>query len=300
MSKSKSKHKHNVKINSKSLPQQQIPMPKIPEKFKVFEDCVNRVKRSTYMIVRGKKQVQDWKETINRKTLWTWIIVAPHRMITCSHVLNDDQSNSLHVDWDLYYLVKHDDNDSFHINIFTPKLNKELFLYPEKDLWVIYLDKNFYQLGNEIFKLENEFVKISKEIHNIWTEIWILWYPLCNLTFSDWNINSPMIWNILLRTDKWIINCSYKDQTQVNFYEFTLQFNSGNSGGPIFDVKTGKIIGIIQWYRQIPVKILPLEIEEENNWVKQKHKSFDVHHAYYSRWVSTNSLLEIFAQHKIL
>ncbi|MFZ2151444.1 MAG: serine protease [Candidatus Absconditicoccaceae bacterium] len=293
----KPKRKTNKKGKEKQIIQ--VKMQKIPEKFKVFEDCVNRVKKSTYMIVRGKKQIQDGKETINWKTLGTGVVVAPHRMITCSHVINDPQSNSLHADGDLYYLVRHDDDDHFHIRVFTPKVNKELFLYPEKDLGIIYLDKEFYQFDNKILKLENEFVKISKDIKGIGTEIGILGYPLCNLGFFNGDVSKPIIGNILLRTDKGIINCSYKDPYQLKFYEFTLQFNSGNSGGPIFDINTGKLVGIIQGYRQIAIKVLPLEIEEENNGIKQKHKSFDIHHAYYSRGISVLSFGDIFIKHNI-
>lgn len=284
------------KKQKSKLQKQKNIMSKIPENFKHFQDCVNWVKKSTYMIARGKKQTKDWKEMIVRTTLWTWFVVAPHRMITCSHVINDVKNKQIHKDWDTYYIIRHDDNNQVHGMTFTPMMDKEIFLYPEKDLWIIYLDKFFYGDDNKKLKQENEFIKISKEVQSIWTEIWILWYPLCKLTFKDSRLDCPLIWNILLRTDKWVVNCSYKDLKGINYYEFTLPFNAGNSWWPIFDTQTWKLIWIVHGYKKIIIGATPMEIEY--NWEKKKIDNIDS--SYYSIWISVVSILTELEKHHII
>ena len=164
--------------------------PKRPENFHSFSECVKWLKKSVYIIVRGRKNKIGEQEGINWITLGSGFIAAPNRYVTAAHVINDPGKGELaqHQDGDKYYLLRHDD-DNWHYRIFEPKLDKEIFTYPNIDLAVIYLDDEFYQVGDRIFADRNDFIRISKEFLPIGSEVGVLGYPLCKLELQERAIN---------------------------------------------------------------------------------------------------------------
>ncbi len=277
---------------------------KKPEKFNSFSECVKWLKKSVYIIVRGRKIGINEQGSINWVTLGSGFIAAPNRYVTAAHIINDSRKGELaqHQDGDKYYLLRHDDNNNWHCRIFEPKLDKEIFTYPDIDLAVIYLDDEFYQIGNRIFADRNDFIRISKEFLPIGSEVGVLGYPLCKLEFKDRDINKPLIGNILLRTDQGVVNCRYQTSITNYLYEFTLAFNPGNSGGPIFDVKSGKLISIVRGFKSIRINEKENLISEKG--LKQlkvyKEKAFiETLNANYSFGFATPTFLEIFKKHNI-
>lgn len=279
--------------------------PKRPENFHSFSECVKWLKKSVYIIVRGRKIKDGKQEKTDWITLGSGFIAAPNRYVTAAHVINNPEKGELaqHQDGDKYYLLRHDDDNNWHCKIFEPKLDKEIFTYPDADLAVIYLDDKFYQVGDRIFVDRNDFIRISKEFLPIGSEVGVLGYPLCRLEFKDRDINKPLIGNILLRTDQGVINCRYQTSAINYLYEFTLAFNPGNSGGPIFDVKTGKIISIVGGFKSVRINERENVISEEG--AKQlkiyKEKAFiETLNANYSFGFATPTFLEIFKKHGIV
>jgi hypothetical protein len=281
--------------------------PKRPEKFRDFSECLHWIKKSVYMIVRGRKTIIDNQEAINWITLGTGFVAAPHRMITASHVINDPTKGELlqHQDGDKYYVIKHDDLDNWHFRIFEPKLNQEIFLYPDIDLGIIYLDEGFYALDGKVFMDKNDFIRISKDNYPIGSDIGVLGYPLCALQFENRDLSKPKIGDIILRADKGVINARYRKSENIANYEFTLSFNPGNSGGPIFDIKSGRLVSIVHGFRstRINMKESILTEEELKNLALKdyKEKSFiEALHANYSMGYSSSSFVEKLKDHKIL
>ena len=146
---------------------------KIPSSFKDFGTCVKWLKRSVYLIARGKKvKIDDEKEVIMWTTLGSGFLASPNKMITAAHVISNNGKKEIeqHKDGDKYYLIRHDDENNWHCHIFEPKLDSEIFLYPDKDLGILYLNDNFYKNENEVFMDENRFIGVSKEFLPIGTE----------------------------------------------------------------------------------------------------------------------------------
>lgn len=278
---------------------------KRPENFHSFSECVKWLKKSVYIVVRGRKTKVGEQENIKWITLGSGFIAAPNRYVTAAHVISDFEKGEFfqHQDGDKYYLLRHDDDNNWHYRIFEPKLDKEIFTYSDIDLAVIYLEDEFYQVGNRIFADRNDFIQISKEFLPIGSEVGVLGYPLCKLKFQEMDASKPLIDCILLRTDQGVVNCRYQTSATNYLYEFTLAFNPGNSGGPIFDVKTGKIVSIVRGFRSIRINERENVISEEE--AKQlkvyKEKAFiETLNANYSFGFATPTFLEIFKKHNII
>ena len=293
------------KKNRKKKKYQGPKPPKRPENFHSFSECVKWLKKSVYIIVRGRKIKIDEKDSIKWITLGSGFVAAPNRFITAAHVINDSEKGKLaqHQDGDKYYILKHDDDNHWHALIRELKINKEIFLYPKQDIAIIYLDNEFYQAGDRIFADRNDYIRTSKDFSPIGSEVGVLGYPLCKLEFEEKDINKPKIGNILLRVDQGVVNCRYKTSETNYLYEFTLAFNPGNSGGPIFDVKTGRVISIVRGSKSIRIGEKEVLISEEG--AKQlkvyKEKAFiETLNANYSFGFATPTFLEIFKQHNII
>ncbi len=278
-------------------------MTKRPEKFHSFTDSLSWLKRSVYLIARGRVNTET--NEIKWISIGTGFICAPERLVTASHVINDAKSeNPLthHQSGDMYYLIHNDDDGRWHYRFSKLELDKDIFLYPDLDLAVIHLEKEFYQKDDKIFVDRNDFIRISKDSFPIGTEIGVLGYPLCKLDFEDKNVNKPLIGNILLRADKGVINTKYFNSSHLLHYEFTLSFNPGNSGGPIFDLKSGRVISIVHGFRPIKILARELELEEEEKKIikqyNQKHY-IDLIKTNYSLGFGTASFLEVFKKHNI-
>jgi len=278
---------------------------KRPKSFNDFGACVKWLKRSVYLIARGRKTIINGKEVINWITLGSGFIAAPKRMLTAAHVINDPEKGELmqHQVGDKYYLLRRDEDDNWHYSIFEPMLDREIFLYPDLDLGIIYLDDSFYSKGENIFANEDDdYIRISKDLSPLGSSIGVLGYPLCKLEFENQDHSKPKIGNVLLRADMGVINCRYRTAETVSLYEFTLAFNPGNSGGPIFDVITGKVISIVKGFKAIPIRLSEIRVTDETakQFKEYTGKSYiETLHATYSIGFATPSFLKIFKDHNI-
>jgi hypothetical protein len=295
------------KKNRKNKNYQGPKLPQRPEYFRDFAECISWLKKCVFMVVRGRKIELEGKESINWITLGTGFIAAPNRFITANHVINDPDENKgegyRHKDGDKYFILKHDDENNTYGRILDLNLNENIFLYPDIDLAIIYLEEIFYKEGDTVFIDKNDFIRISKSFVPIGTDIGVLGYPLSNLTFMDQDFTRPNIGDILLRTDTGVVNCRYQMPDKTFAYEFTLAFNPGNSGGPIFDIKTGRLLSIVKGYKaiQISAKENIISDEASKQLKTYKEKAFiEVLHATYSVGNATPSFVEIFQIHNII
>lgn len=279
-----------------------------PHKFNDFAACVGWVKKSVYLIVRGRPLTVENKIYYQWKTLGSGFIAAPYRLLTASHVIDNPEikdDSAHHKEGDIYYLLRNDGDDYAHWRMFKRTLNQDLFLYPEIDLAVMYLDEEFYQSGKDTGLTKNHYLAIDEKFLPLGSSVGVIGYPLAELLFADQDITKPLAGNIFLRTDTGVINTRYKTQQGPLVYEFTMMFNPGNSGGPIFNPKTCQAISLVKGYRSVPIKTeekiisdegaKQLKIYKEKAYIEVTHSAYSVGYA-----TATPSIIDAFKRHNII
>jgi len=273
-----------------------------PKSFSSYAECVRWLKKSVYFIARGRKVKED---EINWLSIGTGFLAGNGRMVTAAHVINNPQSDAKigkHEDGDIYYFIKNDDHNNIHWSrISTFKINETLFVEPEIDFAVFYLDDSFYGNGEQVFvDREKDIIPISSKIYDIGTDIGILGYPLVKLDFEGKDLTKPLLGDILLRTDKGVINCHYNTKEKQTLYEFTLNFNPGNSGGPIFNAVNGYAISIVHGFRDIPIGQEEIKVDKTKGFSNYKNDYFiNGVSTRYSTGISTSCMKEILEKHGI-
>lgn len=279
-----------------------------PKLFSTPGECIKCMKKSVYLIARGRNIDEDNPDRLNFVTIGSACVVAPNKMITAAHVINNPNAPSplaTHADSDSYYLIRHDDENNWHAAIVQLTLDTNLFIYPDLDLAIIYLPDSFYEGNQQVFALKDDYIRIDPNFRTIGTDVAVLGYPLCVLNFEEEQLDKPMVGNILLRADAGIINCRFRTASEIAKYQFTMPFNPGNSGGPIFNWRNGQLLSIVQGYDAIAVNIKeqPLNAEQKQDLGIEDYTEdsfIDVIHAIYSNGFATHSFVNAFKEHNIL
>jgi hypothetical protein len=255
--------------------------------FKTFPDAIKHSWHNTYLIAKGRP-TEDGQMRI--LSLGTGFLAGRQRMITCAHCVSNEENvdpMSKHQDGDVYFFVARDGVGNFHSStVTTLKLNESLFIYPEKDLAVIYLPDSFYTDGTKVYKHPDDYLELLPDFAPLGTEVGVIGYPFQMLQGSS-DQSGLDLSGIAVRVDKGVVNTNYTQAgTGLAVYEFTMNFNPGNSGGPIIDPNTGKVIAWVKGFSSTAIEI---------NDGKDKAKIY----AHYSMGVATKNLLDIAAEHNL-
>lgn len=232
--------------------------------FHNYAELANYAKRSVFLIARFRK-VNDNETRVT--TLGTGFLIGNSRMMTCSHVMNNQESGGEpHEDGDLYMFIMRTEDGQMHQSApIELKMGETLIDYPKADAAIIYLPREFYfdDKGRMLHHPEDHLM-LAKNPRNIGSDIGVLGYPMQAISFTpEGNLDMT---KVFIRGDKGIVNTRYAHD-DVYFYEFTVAFNPGNSGGPIFDIETGEVIAMVHAYRSVPIKFakepVPEDLQEE-------------------------------------
>ncbi len=264
-----------------------------------FEDSVASVKQKVFMVARGRQHgaQTDWIP------LGTAFLASPNRLLSASHVFEDPNNpdpKTKHLDGDRYLLIYHDDDDQAKIFVALTVLGETLHLYPDEDLAVLYLPDSFYEhQGTKMFE-KDDYIKIEKNFVPLGRRVGVIGYPLSSITFRNQDLMQPNVGDVVMRVDQGVVNARYYDSRGISSYNFTIPFNPGNSGGPIFDSETGKAIGVVNGFR---VSYFNLNEHELPLGFQPKHyseKSFlALSMATYSYGTSSKSLAKLLGKHNV-
>jgi len=280
-----------------------IPKQGAPVTLTTFKDIVALAERCIFLIARIRQNPGSNPPTSTAIAIGTGFIVAPHRMITAAHVLDNTAPNvgelTRHRPGDKYMFLRREQNGNAYWHSAKYTLGNDIFMYPApKDLGVIHLPIHFYSPGNVE---EQDFLQVSQEFCGLATPVGVLGYPLPDLRFDNNDLNKPLPGNVFPRVDQGIINTCYTMSDHTLRYEFTMAFNHGNSGGPIINLEDGKVISWVHGYKLIDTNLIEKDIPNTFTPREYTQKTYiESVQATYSVGIATASVLKELREHDII
>ncbi len=216
------------------------PTGRLKTKNKQFHEIVSDFRHVVCSVIR--KRPMDGG--IGAKALGTGFFVSRNIFITCDHVMNNPLDP--HQLGDSYLLVSNLTGTSGKAySIDNPQLGQEISLFPNLDLAVLRVanapqDQPYAALEyGDVYEGEG---------------IGVVGYPLPQLQVVNGNVAFNAV---IYRAARGSVTARYVTNDgalqNVPVIEVNFLFVPGNSGGPVFSAKTGRVLGFVRGFR--PVKI---------------------------------------------
>lgn len=179
------------------------------------------------------------------KALGTGFFTARNIFLTCDHVMNNP--GDPHQQGDSYLLVSNLTGTSGKTYMIpTPQVGNEINLFPNLDLAVL-----------KVSTAPQDQPYVSLEYGDVYEgeDIGVVGYPLPELRAVNGNIAFDAV---LYRAARGCVTARYiaNDGALLNvpLVEVNFLFVPGNSGGPVFSVDSGRVIGFVRGYRAIKIR----------------------------------------------
>jgi hypothetical protein len=225
---------------------------------------------------------------------WEWVtlgsgfLCGAGRFVTCAHVIEDPHGTDIarqHFDSDRYALVSHDDEGNWQYYVGAFRKDVSLFKDDDHDVAFLYLGHDFYHAPDgAVVRDEREYIRVGRSLSLIGSQVGVLGYPLVKLEFEGNDIQKPKLGDVILRADLGVVNARYAAAADKVYYDYTMAFNPGNSGGPVFETETGRAIALVQGFKTIniltrevdvPTTLLPVKYQLET-YVTNVNASYSV------------------------
>lgn len=212
---------------------------------RTFEEVVRDLRHAVVAVIRnrpiGNNQFQA-------TSLGSGFFVSPEVLVTCAHVLNPVSAR--HSDGDFYLLVRRTDATAAQVYaIPAVKDGDQLHLFPECDLGILVARG-----------IQNQaYVALDYNDWAVGKDIGVAGYPLPRLTAAN---NQLAYDGLIFRVAKGIVTSTFDTALNtengtlpnVSVIEVNFLFVPGNSGGPVFDVSTGRVGGFVDCYTTTKIR----------------------------------------------
>lgn len=220
-----------------------LPEPKgrLKTRGKEFHEIVADYRHVVCSVIRQRPMQGQF----GAQALGTGFFVSRDTFITCDHVMN--QPNNPHQQGDSYILAANlTGNSGKTYTIHNPRIGQEIYLFPNLDLAVVKVpnapqDQAYAPLEyGDVYEGEG---------------IGVVGYPLPNLQAVNGNL---VLNGLLYRAARGSVTARYSatDGALQNapFIEVNFLFVPGNSGGPVFSEKTGRVLGFVRGFVATKIK----------------------------------------------
>jgi Trypsin-like peptidase domain len=222
-----------------------IPAGRLKPKGKQFYEIVADYRHIVCSVIRQRPMPQVGVGAIGAMPLGTGFFVARDIFITCDHVMNDPANP--HQAGDSYALAANlTGNSGRFYQIPNPQIGQEINLFPNLDLAVLRVPNTAQD--QPYAPLEYGDVYEGQGIG-------VVGYPLPALQV----VNGNLALNALIyRAASGSVNARYITNDgalqNVPYIEVNFLFVMGNSGGPVFSEKTGRVLGFVRGYRATKIR----------------------------------------------
>jgi hypothetical protein len=217
------------------------PTGRLKTKNKDFHEIVADFRHVVCSVIRQRPMPGG----MGARPLGTGFFVARDIFITCDHVMNNPADP--HQNGDSYNLVSSLTGTSGKVYpIQNPTIGQEISLFPNLDLAVLRVnttppDQPYAALEyGELYEGQG---------------IGVVGYPLPQLQIVA---NNVALNGVIFRAARGSITGLYQSNDgvlqNVPYIEVNFLFGPGNSGGPVFHAKTGRVIGYVRAYRAVKIK----------------------------------------------
>lgn len=216
-----------------------VPSGRIPTKSRDFSAVVADVRHAVFSVQRHRPAANG---LFNVTPLGSGFFVSPEVFVTCRHVI--DSPASPHQAGDLYRLVNNLDGQNGVIHEINGGVGKDIHLYPNDD-FAILISK---------YKSDQAYLPISYA-DAVGAAIGVAGYPLAHVT-TDSNKNLTLS-GVVYRVAHGVVNAFYRTDLDFNdgyplkdvaIVEVNFMFVPGNSGGPIFEADTGRVVAYVKGF----------------------------------------------------
>jgi hypothetical protein len=218
-----------------------VPGGKIPTKDRDFDAVVADVRHTVFSVHRHRPTGTGLFDVT---PLGSGFFVSPEAFVTCWHVI--DQPGSSHQPGDVYRLVNNLDGAHGIIHEINGGVGKDIHLYPDLD-FAILISKS---------KQDQAFLPLSYAEIPVGRDIGVAGYPLAQLS-TDANGNLTL-GGVVYRVARGVATAFYETDLDTGdghpqrdrmILEVNFIFVPGNSGGPIFDARTGRAMAYVKGFR---------------------------------------------------
>src|SRR6266851_218840 len=218
-----------------------IPAGRLKPKGKDFHEIVGDYRHIVCSVIRQRPMLGG----MGGLALGTGFFVARDIFVTCDHVMNDPANP--HQQGDSYSLVANLTGNSGKVHqIQNPQIGQEINLFPNLDLAVL-----------RVPNTPNDQPYAPLEYGDVYEGqgIGVVGYPLPVLQV----VNGNLVFNSLIyRAASGSVNARYNTNDgalqNVPYIEVNFLFVPGNSGGPVFSEKTGRVLGFVRGYRATKIR----------------------------------------------
>jgi hypothetical protein len=222
-----------------------VPTGRLKTKGKEFFEIVADYRHIVCSIIRQRPMPQTGVGAVGAMPLGTGFFVARDIFITCDHVMNDPANP--HQAGDSYLLAANLTGNSGRVyQIQNPQIGQEINLFPNLDLAVLRVPNTAQ---------DQPYAPLEYGDVHEGQGIGVVGYPLPALQV----VNGNLAFNSLIyRAASGSVNARYNTNDgalqNVPYIEVNFLFVMGNSGGPVFSEKSGRVLGFVRGYRATKIR----------------------------------------------
>lgn len=225
-----------------------VPTGRLSTKKREFTKVVADLRHAVFSVVRfraSQQQLGLFEITV----LGSGFFISPEVFITCWHVIDGPQSP--HQAGDKYQLVAN--LGATPVSYPIGDIGTDVHLFPDEDLAIVICKANKNQ----------PYISVSYADIAVGTEIGVAGYPLAMLS-TDASGN-PDVKALVYRVAKGVAtavyryNIDHKDGHPIldrEVVEVNFMFVPGNSGGPVFEADTGRVVAFVKGFRSHKIQEL--------------------------------------------